>query len=91
MPMQNPAVKTPKPWLNYRVNLFVDNSKLEGAPVIMDSNYSFQNIFGKLEYENYMGSLRTDYTMLKAGLLHKSNRWLHYVSSRRFTNQSCLL
>ncbi len=61
------------PALNYRVNLFVDNSTLEGAPVIMDSNYSYQNIFGKLEYENYYGSLKTDLTMLKAGLLQKAN------------------
>lgn len=36
----------------------------------MDSNYSYPNIFGKLEYENYYGSLKTDYTMLKPGLLH---------------------
>ncbi len=70
---QGPHREPPKPWLNYRVNLFVDNSKLEGAPVIMDSNYTFQNIFGKLEYENYMGSLKTDYTMLKPGLLQKAN------------------
>ena len=49
-----------KPWLNYRVNLFVDNSNTEGAPVIMDSNYSYHNIFGKLEYENYYGTLKTD-------------------------------
>ena len=62
-----------RPWLNYRVNLFVDNSKLEGAPVIMDSNYSYHNIFGKLEYENYYGALKTDYTMLKPGLLHQAN------------------
>ena len=62
-----------KPWLNYRVNLFVDNSNTEGAPVIMDSNYSYHNIFGKLEYENYYGTLKTDYTMLKPGLLHKAN------------------
>lgn len=61
------------PCLNYRVNLFVDNSDLEGAPVIMDSNYSYQNIFGKLEYENYYGSLKTDFTMLQAGLLQKAN------------------
>ena len=47
---QGPHREPPKPWLNYRVNLFVDNSKLEGAPVIMDSNYTFQNIFGKIEY-----------------------------------------
>ena len=68
-----PRPEMPKPWLNYRVNLFVDNSTLEGAPVIMDSNYSYQNIFGKLEYENYYGSLKTDYTMLKPGLLQMAN------------------
>ena len=70
---QGPAKEPPKPWLNYRVNLFVDNSNLEGAPVIMDSNYSYHNIFGKLEYENYYGALKTDYTMLKPGLLHIAN------------------
>ena len=68
-PRQEPA----KPWLNYRVNLFVDNSNTEGAPVIMDSNYSYHNIFGKLEYENYYGALKTDYTMLKPGLLQIAN------------------
>ena len=68
-----PKPDAPAPWLNYRVNLFVDNSSLEGAPVIMDSNYAYHNIFGKLEYENYYGSLKTDYTMLKPGLLHYAN------------------
>ncbi|MDO5557663.1 MAG: ATP-binding protein [Clostridia bacterium] len=62
-----------QPWLNYRVNLFVDNSLTEGAPVIMDSNYTYHNIFGSLEYENFMGALHTDYTMIKPGLLHKAN------------------
>lgn len=68
-----PAQKRIDPCLNYRVNLFIDNSQQEGAPVIMDSNYSYHNIFGKLEYENYYGSLKTDYTMLKSGLLHQAN------------------
>lgn len=71
--MPGPRPEPPKPWENYRVNLFIDNSTQEGAPVIMDSNYSYHNIFGKLEYENYYGSLKTDYTMLKPGLLHKAN------------------
>ena len=73
MVSQGPRQETPKPWLNYRVNLFIDNSKLEGAPVVMDSNYSYTNLFGKLEYENYYGTLKTDYTMLKPGLLHMAN------------------
>ena len=36
-----------KPWDKYKVNLFVDNSELEGAPVIVDSNPSFYNLFRK--------------------------------------------
>ena len=68
-----PNMRKPDPSLNYRVNLFVDNSNRDGAPVIMDSNYSFPNIFGMLEYENYYGALKTDHTMLKPGLLHLAN------------------
>ena len=71
--VQGPAVRKPDPCLNYRVNLFIDNSNLDGAPVIMDSNYSYHNIFGSLEYENYYGALKTDHTMLKPGLLQKAN------------------
>ena len=69
----NPAMRKPDHCLNYRVNLFVDNSNREGAPVIMDSNYSYNNIFGTLEYENYYGALKTDHTMLKAGLMQQAN------------------
>ena len=61
-PNQKPEAISP--WLNYRVNLFVDNSKLEGAPVIMDNNYLYNNIFGGIEYENQYGAIRTDFTML---------------------------
>ena len=72
-PVQGPAIRKPDPCLNYRVNLFIDNSNLEGAPVIMDSNYSYHNIFGSLEYENYYGALKTDHTMLKPGLMQRAN------------------
>ncbi len=72
-PQQGPIQRKPDPCLNYRVNLFIDNSNQEGCPVIMDSNYSYHNLFGKLEYENYYGALKTDFTMLKPGLLHKAN------------------
>ncbi|MGN1327861.1 MAG: Lon protease family protein, partial [Clostridia bacterium] len=79
-----------KPWLNYRVNLFIDNSNREGAPVIMDSNYSYPNLFGKLEYENYYGSLKTDYTMLKPGLLHIANGgYLIMQAVDIVSNQAC--
>ncbi len=92
---QQPNVPQPKPelvkpWLNYRVNLFIDNSQTEGAPVVMDSNYSYHNIFGKLEYENYYGSLKTDFTMLKPGLLHKANGgYIMFQATDLLSNSLC--
>ena len=79
-----------EPWLNYRVNLFIDNSKLEGAPVIVDTNYSYYNIFGGLEYENQYGSLKTDYMMIKPGLLHQANGgYIMFQAKDILTNGAC--
>ena len=87
---QNPLQKMQDPCLNYRVNLFIDNSTTEGCPVIMDSNYSYQNLFGKIEYENYYGSLKTDYTMLKPGLMHKANGgYIIFQAKDLLTNGMC--
>ena len=89
-PQQMSRPELQKPWLNYRVNLFVDNSKLDGAPVIADTNYSYHNIFGKLEYENYYGALKTDFTMLKPGLLHIANGgYLIFQANDLLTNSLC--
>lgn len=72
-PQMNPMMRHEKPWNKYKVNLFVDNSSLTGAPVIIDSNPSFYNLFGKLEYENSFGTMKTDFTLIKPGLIHKAN------------------
>ena len=91
--LQGPQAAHPevyKPWLNYRVNLFIDNSNLEGAPFVADTNYSYHNIFGKLEYENYYGTLKTDFTMLKPGLLHTANGgYLVFQANDLLTNSLC--
>ena len=87
---QVPNVKKTDPCLNYRVNLFVDNSNREGAPVIMDSNYSYHNIFGTLEYENYYGALKTDHTMLKAGLMQQANGgYIIFQAKDLLANSAC--
>lgn len=86
----NPAMRKPDPCLNYRVNLFIDNSNREGAPVIMDSNYSYNNIFGAIEYENYYGSLKTDHTMLKPGLLQQANGgYIIFQAKDLLSNGAC--
>lgn len=88
--VQNPMNKKTDPCLNYRVNLFIDNSNIEGAPVIMDSNYSYNNIFGTIEYENYYGSLKTDHTMLKPGLLQQANGgYIIFQAKDLLANPAC--
>jgi len=62
-----------QPGEKYKVNLLVDNSKLKGAPVILDFNPTYYNLLGKTEYENEFGSAVTDYTMIKPGLFHAAN------------------
>lgn len=57
----------------YKVNLLIDNSNTQGAPVIVDFNPTYYNLIGKVEYETEHGSMVTDYTMIKPGLLHQAN------------------
>lgn len=57
----------------YSVNLLVDNREAEGAPVIVETNPTYYNLIGRVEYENRMGVVSTDYTMIKPGALHKAN------------------
>ena len=57
----------------YSVNVFVDNSELQHAPVIKESNPTFNNILGTIEYKSYLGMLRTDFMQIKPGALHLAN------------------
>ncbi|HWR37896.1 MAG TPA: ATP-binding protein [Patescibacteria group bacterium] len=57
----------------YKVNLLVDNRETEGAPVVVEINPTYYNLTGRMEYETRMGVANTDYTMLKAGALHRAN------------------
>lgn len=57
----------------YKVNLFIDNSNAAGAPVVVEFNPNYSNLAGKIEYENEQGNLKTDFTMIKPGAIHKAN------------------
>jgi len=57
----------------YQVNILVDNSKKEGAPVVVELNPSYNNLFGRIEKEMTMGALNTDFTMIRSGAIHKAN------------------
>ncbi|MCU0494033.1 MAG: AAA family ATPase [Chloroflexaceae bacterium] len=61
------------PFRKCQVNLLVDNSKQAGAPVIVERNPSYVNLFGRVEKEAMFGALTTDFTLVKAGALQRAN------------------
>lgn len=70
------------PFLAYRVNVFVDNSRAKGPPVVIETNPNWANLFGKIERRAYMGAYFSDHTMLKAGALHHANGGYLVVAAR---------
>jgi len=57
----------------YKVNLFIDNSEQETAPVIFERNPTFNNLFGWIEHEERNGYLSTSFQKIKPGSIHKAN------------------
>ncbi|QLA14746.1 Lon protease family protein [Desulfolutivibrio sulfoxidireducens] len=57
----------------YEINLFVDNSQTRGAPVIVEDHPTYFNLMGCIERESELGALYTDFTLVKAGSLHRAN------------------
>jgi lon-related putative ATP-dependent protease len=62
------------PFLEYRVNLLVDNSEMPHAPVIIENNPSYVNLYGSIESAaSRFGAWQTDFTRIKAGSFLKAN------------------
>ncbi len=57
----------------YKVNILVDNAETQGAPLIFEDNPTYQNLIGRVEHIAHMGMLQTDFTLIKAGALHRAN------------------
>jgi lon-related putative ATP-dependent protease len=57
----------------YGVNVVVDNGKLKGAPVIYEDNPQLANLVGRIDHISQFGALITDFTLIRAGALHRAN------------------
>lgn len=57
----------------YTVNVLVNNKDTKGAPCVFESNPTYFNLFGRLEHRFQYGVATTDFSMIKAGSLHKAN------------------
>ena len=57
----------------YDVNVIADNSKAQGAPMIVEQNPTYDNVLGRIEKESLFGALTTDFTLIRGGSIHEAN------------------
>lgn len=67
----------------YQVNVLVDNSKTLGAPIVFEDNPSYQNLIGRIEHLSQMGTLVTDFSLIKSGALHQANGGYLVLDARK--------
>jgi lon-related putative ATP-dependent protease len=57
----------------YEVNVIIEQSEEEGAPVVFEDNPNYANLVGAVEHTAHLGALQTDFTLIKPGALHRAN------------------
>jgi predicted ATP-dependent protease len=57
----------------YAVNLLADHGDESHPVVVLESNPSYENLFGRIEYRQAEGTVETDFTLIRAGALHRAN------------------
>ena len=77
----------PNPFKRYQVNLIVDFSQSQSAPVIYEDHPNYANLLGRVEHQAYMGSLVTDFTMIRPGALHAANGGYLILDARKLLLQ----
>jgi len=71
----------------YQVNLLVDHTSSESAPVVYEDNPTFQNLLGRIEHSAQMGALITDFSLIKPGAMHKANGGYLILDARRLLQE----
>lgn len=57
----------------YQLNVLVDNGDRQGAPVIHEDLPNIPKLLGRIEHHVQQGALLTDFTLIRAGALHRAN------------------
>jgi len=68
-----PGLQREEDLARYRVNVFVDNDQLVGAPIIVERNPTYYNLIGRIDYRATFGSMVTDFRQIKPGVLQRAN------------------
>ncbi|MBH8581825.1 Lon protease family protein [Bisbaumannia pacifica] len=70
-----------------QLNLLVDNGPCEGAPVVQLDLPSHQHLVGRIEHHVHQGTLLTDFSLIRAGALHRANGGYLVLDARALLQQ----
>jgi lon-related putative ATP-dependent protease len=71
LPLARPEAEPP--FRRYAVNVLIEHAGARGAPVVYEMRPSHAALAGRVEHVSQMGALVTDFTLIKAGALHRAN------------------
>lgn len=71
----------------YLVNLLVDNADRQGRPLVYEDHPTFQNLVGRVEHITHMGTLVSNFTLIKAGALHRANGGYLLIDAAKLVGQ----
>ena len=57
----------------YQVNLLVGHDEAAAAPVVFEDNPTYANLVGRVDHVAHMGTMMTNFTLIKPGALHRAN------------------
>lgn len=71
----------------FKVNVVVKNEKNSGAPIVHLDHPTQGNLVGRVERLQQYGALLTDFTLIKAGALHRANGGFLLIDARKLLMQ----
>jgi len=70
----------------YQINVIVDHSRSQGAPVVHEDIPAFANLIGRIEHQADYGALSTDHTLIKPGAFHIASGGYLVLDAWRLVN-----
>ena len=80
-PGDNPLLR------RYGINVLVDHDPSGHAPIVFEDNPTFENLVGRIEHVAHMGTLVTDFQLIRAGAFHRANGGYLILEARKLLRQ----
>lgn len=71
----------------YKINIIVDNKDSKGCPIVSENNPNYSTLIGNIEHQAHFGALISDFTLIKAGALHRANGGYLMLDAARLLTQ----